>query len=236
MSGIFTHEMIDERIKLHMEWVEGGYKDGTGLQMRFIGEDLSELDFGRSHENRPVDLQGAVFSGCNLNFCNFERAGIARGVFIDCTLNKASFDRADLRSALFIRCTMQDTYLREANFSHANIQEVIMDRSYARGALFSHVQFFEEISMKKADLKGASFHGSSMLQVDIAGAYIGETAFSIGETGGYFSIDDDTMRTFFCFLCTLEVECMEEDTWTAMREIQKAASMGSQACKFGILS
>jgi hypothetical protein len=75
-----------------------------------------------------------------------------------------------------------------------------------------------------------------MSTVDLTGAYIEETAFSIGETGGYFTIDDDTMRTFFCFLCTLEVEGMAEDTWTAMREIQKAASKGSQACKFGILS
>ena len=179
-------------------------------------------------------LVQSYFGSCDLREAAFTGSDMRSAVFVDCDLSGVILERADCRSATFIRCKLDSSYLTGANFTHAVFQECTFDKALAGSTRFDAVEFMGDASFRGASMRDASFNGTCLNGVDFQGAYLKGVSFPLSDETGIFCVDDNTMKTFFCFLLSIQVEDMEEDTWGALKAIRVAAEKCSRASDYGV--
>ncbi len=111
---------------------------------------IGRLNYDKKPENQWInlsktDLQGAIFSGGNLQNAYFSRAKLQKTIFSGTNLKNAQFVKAELQNALLI----EKTNLQNADFSQAHLQGV---------------------SFSKANLEDAKFHQADLRDTELSQA------------------------------------------------------------------
>lgn len=187
-------------------------KEGTIVGTKLVGAQFINASL-RDADLSNAELEGAdffradcfkaKFTGANLKMSNFTKALMWVADLTGADLTNADLHAAQLCNALFCSAT-----LANADLSHADIDYTHFSHADCKNAIFDHTANTCWAHFDDADLTGASFYGSEVMQEDLEdaiGAFIPLSCPDEGEFIGWtkseegFSLPNYTHTTFFAF-------------------------------------
>lgn len=127
-----------------------------------------EVFKGQAFDFSRAQLQGAEFSGANLQHANFSKA----------QLQRAAFYSARLQHTIF-----WGTCLQAANFGYANLQGAVLYEAQLQFALFLHTKL-QASNLLESHIQGATFEHAQLQAANLYGAQLQATDFSHAQLQG----------------------------------------------------
>jgi uncharacterized protein YjbI with pentapeptide repeats len=170
---------------------------------------LAAANFSRANLDRTTlvdaDLTGAAFAGASMaradlssakiDGADFSGANLTRAILQELRLTGAQFAGACFLGADLTRCNLEGVLLPQANFAASNLREALLTGSRMPGADFLGACLdraglteidWEGADLRRADLRGVSFHLGSSRSGMVGSPIAGE-----GTRTGFYTDDFD---------------------------------------------
>lgn len=160
-------ETMRQRIAAQTLWVTSNGADGARLQAR--NEDFTGVDFTRAK------LQGAEFSNCVFNYCNFRRAETnGSTIFINGQFDQALMIQMDMAGGQFANCTFNGVRFDSSRFERVTISgthdpngPATLSTNNFAGARFIEARF-ERMNFFGADLSNVTIDQTTFADCQLA--------------------------------------------------------------------
>lgn len=165
LTGADLHGVEADRILLDGANLTDANLAGLELgQTRFANTVVAGTNFSRA------DLSQAVFAGMDLSGLDLSHAELSQADLGDATLRGADLRGATMTQAQLAGADLTEARLDGVDFGQANMAGVDLTGVQAAGAKFTQVAELDEVSLRGADLRRASFSQSRLRGADLRDA------------------------------------------------------------------
>jgi hypothetical protein len=184
MADISHLEVLEEGPEAWNTW----RVENPGVEPRFSGEDLSELDLTRTNLS-DADLSQAELFDSILIHANLKMADLAGADLSGAKLEGAELYKVDLSGASLIGADLTGVYLAEANLQKADLRGANLQGADLSGADLRDANL-AGANLGRAKLTRASIKGANLRNSDVYGADLTDISYGSYRTmkGHFYGI------------------------------------------------